>query len=192
MQRLRLFWAINLPSQVKKDLYHQIKTPLSALPVNLKWVADQNIHLTLQFLGDVEAARVRDIYHAVQKNLAGFGSLTLGITALGVFPGRKSPRVFWAGLSGQVKELGVLHSRVQGAHIPLGFKPDKRRFAPHITLARFRSPQNCKEFLQRVEGLSFENNKLGAFVVEQVDLMQSTLTRGGPIYKVLETVILGS
>lgn len=190
MQRLRLFWAINLPPELKKYLYSEIRSPLRVIPANLKWVEEQNIHLTLQFLGDVEPGRVNEIFRAVQKQAGGSGPLVLEVRGVGCFPGDKPPRVFWAGLDGHVERLRVLQGKVQAASLSLGFEPEKRPFSPHITLARFRSRGYSAEFTQKVCELVPGNRKLGSFKVETVDLMQSTLSRNGPVYKVLEQVIL--
>jgi len=190
VQYLRLFWAINLPGELKRYLYSEIKHPLQAIPADLKWVEEQNIHLTLQFLGDVESSRVNEIVRAVQGETGGSGPLLLDVKGVGCFPGRGRPRVFWAGLGGDVEELRLLHEKVRQAHMPLGIKLENRPFSPHITLARFRSPGNSAEFMDRARELVPGTRKLGSFKAGTVELMQSTLTGKGPVYKVLQRVLL--
>lgn len=190
MQRMRLFWAINLPEELKRHLCNEIKHPLQDMPVNLKWVEEQNIHLTLQFLGDVESSRVEEIVSAVRKEIGGFGQLSFEVKGIGCFPGDSRPRVFWAGLGGQVEKLYTLQSKIQRAHIPLGFLPEKRPFSPHITLARFRSSANSEMFLQRLRKLVPASKSLGSFKANSVELMQSILSPKGPTYKILESVLL--
>ncbi len=190
MPGMRLFWAINLPAELKKKLYATVKYPLDSFPVNMKWVEEQNIHLTLKFLGDVEVHRVERLVKAVEEEVRGLGPMHFEVSGIGFFPGHRRPCVFWAGLGGQVKELRVLQGKLEKVHASLGFEPEKRGFSPHITLARFRSPEGSAGFVRRAEESIPSTGQIGSFTVASVDLMQSILSPKGPTYHILEQVVL--
>jgi len=187
---MRLFWAINLPTDLKSNIYNQISSPLSSIPADLKWVEEKNLHLTLKFLGDVETCRVEEIFKSVKSEVGRFGSLHFEVRGVGCFPGRKRPRVFWAGIQGQTDELRKLHDRTRQALSTLGFKSGNKKFSPHITLARFRSHSNSAKFMHMAEELVPPTRKLGSFDIVSIELMQSTLSRRGPEYNILNQVLL--
>lgn len=190
MGHIRLFWAINLPSDLKNNIDNEIRCQLSPTPADLKWVEDKNLHLTLKFLGDVDSALVEEVLRGVKSKVEGFGPLHFEVRGVGCFPGRKRPRVLWAGLQGQVDKLRKLYEKVQQAHSTLGFEKGNKRFSPHITLARFRSPLNSTKFMQTAEELVPPTKKLGSFETVSIELMQSTLSRQGPEYNILSQVWL--
>jgi len=101
------------------------------------WVPPRNMHLTLQFLGEVDPART-DALGAALAPLGARPALTLGLGGLGAFPSVERPSVLWVGARTGVAELTELATAVAGALEPLGFAPEARPFHPHLTLARVR------------------------------------------------------
>ena len=155
------------------------------LPV--KWVRPENIHLSLKFLGDVDAARGQELREALQR-AAGTRSaprpLTLQITGFGVFPDYHRPRVLWAGVTPD-PGVELLQHSVEQAFGPLGFPTEARAFRPHVTLgraARDARPRDFKGLEAILAGADFD----ATVTVAEVDLMQSTLqpNGGGPVYQV--------
>jgi len=156
------------------------------LPV--KWVQPENIHLSLKFLGDVDAAREPEL-RAALKRAAGTLSeprpLTLQVTGLGVFPDYHRPRVLWAGVTPD-PALELLQHGVEQAFAPLGFPTEARPFRPHVTLsraaraARDARPRAFAGLEELLSGIDFDET----VTVTDVDLMQSTLQAEGPVYQV--------
>jgi RNA 2',3'-cyclic 3'-phosphodiesterase len=153
------------------------------LPV--KWVRPENIHLSLKFLGDVDDTREHELHAALQR-AAGTGSeprpLTLQITGFGVFPDYHRPRVLWAGVTPE-PGLELLQHGVEHAFAPLGFPTEARAFRPHVTLgraAREAKPRDFAGLEELLPGIDFDET----VTVTDVDLMQSTLQPGGPVYQV--------
>jgi len=153
------------------------------LPV--KWVRAENIHLSLKFLGDLDDAREPELREAL-KRAAGARSeprpLTLQITGFGVFPDYHRPHVLWAGVTPD-PGLELLQHAVEQTFAPLGFPTEARAFRPHVTLgraARDARPRDFKGLEEILAGMDFDQT----VTVAELDLMQSTLQPGGPVYQV--------
>jgi RNA 2',3'-cyclic 3'-phosphodiesterase len=150
-------------------------------------VKPENIHLSLKFLGDVDEAREPELCAAL-KQAAGTREpraprpLTLQITGFGVFPDYHRPHVLWAGVTPD-PGLELLQHGVEQAFAPLGFPAEARAFRPHVTLgraARDARPRDFKGIEEILAGTDFD----ATITIPEVDLMQSTLQPGGPVYQV--------
>lgn len=188
MRQMRLFIAVNLPDPVKKTLA-TIQKQLKMVPADAKWVEEENIHLTVKFLGNASEGQVSGIVSAMRNAVRGFEPFGVDLTGAGVFPGMKSPRVLWVGLTGDIAALSLLQMTVRDSLAPLGFPPENRRFSPHLTLARLRSPHGVDLLVERAMAV-VGKDKIASFKVSGVDLMQSELERSGPKYHRLAGVPL--
>lgn len=186
--KLRLFWAVNLPEELKNRI-HEIRNRLGTAG-GAKWVEPRNLHVTVKFLGDTDIDLVRPVVDSAAGRLKGVKSFSLEVGGLGFFPGTSSPRVLWAGLKGEVSLLGVVARMVEEAAAEHGFPRESRKFSPHVTLARIKSPVEAGELVAAVEKEKSRVESLGSFRVASVDLMKSDLTPRGPVYTLLSSVRL--
>src|SRR5206468_2894709 len=150
------------------------------LPV--KWVRGEGLHLTLKFLGDVADEREPELAAALARAAAGARGLALALGGFGVFPDFRRPRVVWVGIAPE-PGLEILQHRVEQEFAPLGFPTEARAFRPHITLgraARDARPAALTGLEEALGRLEFAETAL----VSALDLMQSTLQSGGPVYHV--------
>lgn len=130
---MRLFIALELPADVRAELA-AAQARLSGHP--LRWVAPAGIHLTLQFLGEVDDGLAPSVLAALAAlEVAPF---SLSLAGLGAFPTARQPRVVWVGLGGDTGALAALQAAVGAATAPLGFTPEARPFRAHLTLGRAR------------------------------------------------------
>ncbi|WP_066636580.1 RNA 2',3'-cyclic phosphodiesterase [Desulfolucanica intricata] len=189
MENLRLFWAVNLPVDIKAKLV-DLQRQLTKVRADVKWVEEENFHLTVKFLGNVEPVKVPAIFEQVKKEVAGVGAISLEIQNLGVFPQQGMPRVLWVGLQGEKDKLIAMHNHVQKALITLGFAPEGKPFSPHLTLGRIRSPRKTQKLLEEITCLNNQNRVIGNVLVKTLDLMESELTRQGPVYSILGSIKL--
>ena len=191
MEQVRCFIAIELPEEVKaglRDIQAQLK---SGGQTSIKWVDPYSIHLTLKFLGGVDAAKIEPITVAMKEASRDIHPFSLKVEGLGAFPNLRRVQVVWVGVSGEVDRLADLQQRIEDNLAGLGFAPEKRRFTPHLTLARVRDRASSGER----EGLGqlIAATKFGAarsFPVAAVSLMKSHLTREGAIYSRISTAEL--
>ncbi|HEB51647.1 MAG TPA: RNA 2',3'-cyclic phosphodiesterase [bacterium] len=179
---MRCFVALDLPRPVKNHL-HKVTAPLRER-FDLKWVAPDQMHVTLVFAGDVEERAARELGHAVQE--VALPPLSLSLASFGVFPPKGLPRVIWAGLGGDVEALRALHEELAARAEQIGVPREKRPFSPHVTVARLKSAFSALALLDRVHELSAELKKK-PFAPTGLTLYRSTLTPGGPRHEALVT-----
>ncbi len=187
VRQLRLFIAVNFPNNIKRNLGSIIQE-LRLLPSDAKWVEEENIHLTVQFLGNVPKEQVPDVVTALSRSVAGVVPFRLELDGVGVFPSVKRPRVLWVGLSGQTAVLARLHRQVRKELGRLGFEPEKRKFLPHLTLARVRSPLRFSDVMEKAEELVHQHGNLNSAKIASIELMLSELSPKGPRYSVLARI----
>lgn len=176
---MRLFIAVNLPTDVRQALW-EVAAPLRAARYPIRWVASEAIHLTLKFLGEVEAEREGEVAAGLAAAVRDTKPFTLPVSGFGVFPSGQRPRVVWAGLE-PVPPLELLQHRVEQEMERLGFPTEGRAFHPHVTLGRAKRDARPAA----LEGLATDLDSLvyeAEVYVESVDLMQSTLTAQGAQY----------
>lgn len=191
MESIRAFIAVELPGEVASFLARLQDDLRKREQAPVKWVHPESIHLTLKFLGNIDARKVDAIAAAISGAAKGIGPLRLRLGAPGAFPNLRAPRVICIGLEGQTEELSNLHRNIDRALVPLGFSPEKRRFSPHLTLGRVRdkaAPNEWRLLGEAVSTLKVETSL--AFEAMAVSLMRSTLTREGAIYDRLASAAL--
>lgn len=104
-------------------------------------MAPDNLHVTLKFLGQIEPVLVQRVGSLLAEVASQHSAFELEVRGLGAFPTPRRARVIWAGLAAGAAELGRLAARVDAGLAELGFAPEARPFAAHVTLARVREPQ---------------------------------------------------
>lgn len=190
---IRTFIAIELDETTQNalsELQAQLKRERACAFV--RWVAPQNIHLTLKFLGDVDAQQMPALQRAVADACVGSAPFTLTVGGISAFPHTRRPNVIWVGMGGQVEIAAYLAREIDDACAALGFAREERPFTPHLTLGRVKRDASSIE--RRFIGDAVENAKvgeLGEFRVERVSVMESELRPGGSVYTRLAVVELG-
>ena len=179
---MRLFVALEIPSEVRKNLATLIES-LRAVSPQARWVRPENLHVTLKFIGEVPETKLASIRGA----LAGVRSeqaVALDSRGLGFFPNEKHPRVFWAGIEAS-PNLKALAADIDRATEKLGVAREQRPFSPHLTLARFEPPslpEKLRAAIQENAGCEF-----GLLRTTQFHLIESKLKRSGAEYTTVES-----
>ncbi|MEW6727512.1 MAG: RNA 2',3'-cyclic phosphodiesterase [Bacillota bacterium] len=181
-ETMRLFWAVNLPETLKSRL-GGLQKELARFCPGVKWVEQENLHLTVKFLGEVQDVLVPDITLKVRESLAGLEPFELLLQGTGTFG--RPPRVIWVGVGGDLEALRRVWDRVEDALVPAGFPRETRGFKPHLTLGRVREGHKV-----HLPGERVGMDDAAPFAVSSVDLMRSVLTPRGPVYSVLSKVVL--
>jgi 2'-5' RNA ligase len=191
VEQVRCFIAIGLSDQIKaglKELQAQLQ---SGGQTSLKWVDSYSIHLTLKFLGGVDADKITPITDAMEEAVRGVTPFYLTVEGLGAFPNLRRVQVVWVGVGGELDRLAHLQQRIESRLARLGFAPENRRFTPHLTLARVRDRASLGEregLGELIAATKFEAAR--SFPVAAVNLMKSQLTREGAIYSRISTAEL--
>jgi len=178
----RLFVAVEIPDGIRA-LLARLGESLGRVLPEMKWVDPANLHVTVKFLGNTPEEQVPQVKALIARAVAGVAPTTVEVAGLGAFPTLRKARVVWVGLHGDLGPLEELVARLDAGLAPLGFEPEKRRFAAHVTLGRSRRGRRPPD-LERV--CLPTADALGCCRVEEVVLVESELTRTGPIYTALE------
>lgn len=156
----------------------------------VRWVAPENIHMTVRFLGETDEDRVPKLIALMNKIAPDFAAADVVIDRLGGFPNLNRPRVIWAGLvmDEHVERMAKMARQVELAVRQLRFEPEKKGFKPHLTLARVKDPRGVQTLAAFMDSYRF--NPLHVRL-DRLVLFKSTLTPKGSIYERLHEVKLG-
>ena len=144
-----------------------------------RWQRDDQLHLTLRFIGEVDRHVAGDVHAALGS--IHHPAFDIGINGLGAFDRRGEATTLWAGVAPH-EPLKALHKKVDQACLKAGVAPDQRAYHPHITLARLRRGAGLVQpLLESAGGVSGP-----AFTVDTFCLYESQLTPEGSIYSILE------
>jgi RNA 2',3'-cyclic 3'-phosphodiesterase len=176
----RSFIAIALNEQIHKEL-EQLQNKLKTSNADVKWVAPENIHITLKFLGNITDKQIEQVKDSIKEIASNLKQYNIHFATIGGFPTITSPRVVWVGMDEGVDETSDIYDAIEEQLTKIGFNKEKRPFSPHLTLGRVRSPNNRQrltEIMEREKGFSSSLRLL----VREVILFKSTLTPKGPVY----------
>jgi len=190
-ERYRLFVAITLPDHVRHAIekaQHELRV---ALPTkSIRWTRPEQFHLTMRFLGGVEAPRLDRLNDAIRRACEKSGALQLRAAGIGVFPGPRRPRVVWTGVDDRDGRLAALQRSIETATQAFTSEPPQETFTGHITLAR------CRE-LDRAEASTLTSlvdamatRTFGAWTASHADVVRSQPTSQGSRYTTLAEISL--
>ncbi|MCL6520030.1 MAG: RNA 2',3'-cyclic phosphodiesterase [Armatimonadetes bacterium] len=187
MEKIRTFIAVLLPAEVRSRLA-EVKKQLIATKADVKWVSEENFHITLKFLGSIDAAKLDAVTDAVREAVESMNRFEIFLEGAGAFPRPSSPRVIWVGVKTGKDQLKEIARRVDTALEKLGFPREDRPFTGHVTLGRARSSQGVAPLRESIDKLRDES--IGTVMVDSVAVMRSDLHPTGPIYTALRKVEL--
>lgn len=183
----RIFIAINLPNDIKKYLANfQKKWP----ELEATWVQENNLHITLVFLGYLTAEALGEVCMAAKEVAKSSHMFDITLKKITYGPiGKMPPRMVWAA-GEKSKEMSLLKRALEDRlQENINFRPEERAYSPHITLAKFSAfawrQINEEERPEVDEAIDL------AFTVESIEVMESKLKRTGPEYSVVESFSLG-
>ncbi len=180
--KMRTFIAVDLPMQVKRGLSDYIRD-LSRGRREYRWVALNNLHITMAFLGDVGFDDIPGIASAMQRVTSTVDPFPAGLGPVGTFPS-----VIWVGLSEGDEGCRDIYDELKSQLHFTGILLDDKRYHPHITIARTRrrmEPETRKWFEDSPPPQSH------SFKVSEIILFESRLSPHGPEYIPLQKVPLG-
>jgi 2'-5' RNA ligase len=171
---LRLFVAIRPPIAIRERLLAAMGGIAGA-----RWQSDEQLHLTLRFIGEVDRHSARDVDAAL--GAVHHPRFEIALAGIGAFDRRGEPVALWAGIV-PYDPLRILHKKIEQAIVRAGIEPERRAFTPHITLARLpRGAGPVQTLLETSGGLASP-----PFAVEEFSLFESRLTPEGAVYTRLE------
>lgn len=168
--------------------WHALRRELSEVDGGVRPVRPEQLHLTLRFLGDTEEALVDDLRGLMARSVEGVGPFRLGFEGVGAFPNARKARVVWIGLTGAEPLMDIAHRLEEGV-VDLGWRPERRGFRPHATVARVK-------YLKRAGRLSslldrWHDRSFGSMEVSSIELKRSELRPEGAVHTTVHSATLG-
>lgn len=179
---MRAFVAIDLDEPIRRKLA-ALQDVLRRRAGKLSWVAPDKLHLTIKFLGEIEASQAATISTALNRIAARLEPFEFELRGVGVFPPRGLARVLWVGVEPVIAQaidpLLGLHYACEDELGELGFARESRPFSPHLTLARNKMPvdRDLRRSLEQAADFSAGPQLVGA-----ITLYESQLGANGPTY----------
>lgn len=182
---IRSFLAFELPPEIRGQIGTVYKE-LQKIRMPVRWVKEENIHLTMVFLGSVSEDAIDEIKEKVPLVVKRFSTIRTMLNGVGVFPHWRKPRVIWVGLDGEVEKLSNLRDELQAELKVLGLREEKRPFRPHLTIGRFKGivdrDEELKWILDRYHDITSDLCYLNELI-----LFKSDLKPDGPVYTRMAT-----
>lgn len=178
---MRLFYALIIPRQVKEELFNIISKFQSYIPTSVKWVEEENLHLTFKFIGEVEASQYSDLEERFSLVMQKCRQQKFVLHDIELFP-QEGPRLIWVSLKSQTNQFSKASSYFSKILQEGGFKVENKAFTPHITLGRVKR-NLIKPDIDIIE--QEEISKI-EFTIDRIALFSSTLTKKGPQYSILQ------
>ncbi|MGD8454154.1 MAG: RNA 2',3'-cyclic phosphodiesterase [Phycisphaerae bacterium] len=184
---MRCFVAVALAPALRRSLLRL----LGGLPRSreVRWCTEDQLHVTLKFLGDVADGRVPQVAEVMKTAAAGIEPFALRLGKLGCFPSPRHPRVLWCGLDDAANGCARWLAAADPLLGEMGFERETRAFTPHITLGRSKSSAGSGELQRALETTAPPPAE--EIVVEEVTLFESRLLPQGAQYTVVATAKLG-
>jgi RNA 2',3'-cyclic 3'-phosphodiesterase len=192
MENYRTFIAIELPADIRRQLKAYVDQLRAAFPgVRASWSREDNLHLTLKFLGDVPVSRIDALSQACAQAAVKIDPFDLAISDCGTFPPHGKPKVLWIGvryagvapassshppISDAQDPLHSLHTAIENGCAAAGFARESRPYHPHLTIARIREAKDARALAEYHQQCGFPTQ---TFAVSEVVVFRSELSSQG-------------
>ena len=167
----RLFVGLKIPEDIREELLS-----LCSGLENVRWVKKENFHITLQFIGEVQKSYLDDLVQSLSE--IRFSQFDLTLNGINFFNSTRFIRSIWTGIR-EKENLIKLHSKINISIEKAGISFKRRKFMPHVSIARF-TRQSGSRFQDYIERNALFSSR--SFTIENFTLFESVLKSDGPIY----------
>jgi len=186
MNRPRLFAAIKIHlSPEFLNIYYKLKSGL--IDEKIKWVEEENFHITLKFFGETPEDKIPEIITELKEASINSQPFQLHLGNTGIFGSSYKPKVVWFGIS-PCDELQQLHTNIRNQLLNIGYEQGSENFVPHLTVGRIKYIQDKKIFQLIIN--EYKKTSIQTVEVKAFYLLESILRKEGPVYRVVETLNL--
>jgi 2'-5' RNA ligase len=179
----RVFIAIELPRTLRARIAEhtkELRDPVSY--ARASWAREENLHLTLKFLGEIHVAEVEALSEAIKTAAHANEKFDFRIGDCGAFPPAGQPRVLWIGVEDESGKLAHLYEALENECATAGFTREARSFHPHLTIARLRQPHGSRQLAQLHKERGFVSETIS---VSELVVIRSELSSQGSRYTVV-------
>ena len=187
MAKVRSFIALPLSAVVQREMA-VVQSELKDAQADVKWDTSDKFHITLKFLGDIEAEQAPSIARELEKSIGSSPAFDLTFLSLGAFPNVERPRVIWIGTQ-SIEQVPRLQESVERVCESFGFAKEDRPFHAHVTLGRVKGSRNLDRLTARLKSTTFRPLLVRC---SEVHIMRSELKPTGSVYTLLNSIPLAS
>lgn len=184
---VRLFVAID-PSLENSAQLGETIASLRATAPRAKWTREEKLHVTLVFLGDIEETKLPLVMDAMRFVAANHGPFAIHFANGGTFGDKRLARVLWAGIGGHIRALCALQQDLADRLVRVGYTPEHRAYAPHVTLARSADARGDEQLALCADEL--DGRFMGETSIREMVLYRSETSEKGAVYTALFRVPL--
>jgi RNA 2',3'-cyclic 3'-phosphodiesterase len=189
MEKYRCFISVDFGQNVIRSVL-LIQKDLNKLGFHaIRWMPEENLHLTLKFLGDVSQELIPLIIERLDRVSSEFSYFVLKISKMGEFPSWNNPRILWLGFENS-SILLILAKKVEEGMREFGFPPEGRDFTPHLTIGRIKERLTSVEAGQLKQIFNQKIIKIPDDKVREINLYRSILKTTGAEYTLLHSASL--
>jgi RNA 2',3'-cyclic 3'-phosphodiesterase len=180
---LRSFIAVKIPQEIQSAVAYSISPLQKILPKPIvRWVAADNVHLTLKFLGDVSSSNIDLLADALMVEAWKHEVFSIPVCGMGAFPTARRARVLWIGLEAPIALKTLMHG-IEAVAANLGYAAEDRPFSPHLTIGRVGQNVSTADISRIYAALEeVKIGPLGIIPVDSVHIFKSDLLPGGSVY----------
>lgn len=183
MARLKVFTGVDVGSGIASRAT-ALQQALLATNANVNWVAPENFHVTLNFLGDVDDRDLHGICRAMADVAKREGPFRLSIAGVGAFPTPRRPKILWAAIAEGLESLQRIYAASEPKLTELGvYRREERGYTPHLTLGRVKDEADGELIAPELAKYAEWNG--GDVFVQELKVYTSELRRTGPVYSVI-------
>ena len=182
-REMRVFIAIPFRPELRPPV-EVLQKVLKRADADVRWVTLENLHVTVQFLGEVPEDSLPVLSDRLRSEVSRLESFQISFEGVGRFPQRGVPRVIWVGCRRNLSRLQGVAERVQWCSTPGNISEKRKVFSPHLTIGRVKSARNQSALLEAMK--EKEGEVIGSLEIDRICLYQSILTPDGPLYEVQE------
>ena len=183
---IRLFIALKIDEEIQNK-FDTIISDFKTKGGKVKWIDSKNLHITLKFLGNTEPKLIDTIISQIQYSVGTLKPFESDFSALGGFPNLRKPKVIWANIAKHRNNIIELAENINHSLAELNIEKHDKPFQPHLTLGRVKSYESLTELTDYLSSYQFEKIDI---TCNTIQLIKSTLTQHGPIYKTLQEINL--
>ncbi len=180
---MRTFLAVDIDKNAR-SLVSQAISRIDVSKAKVKWVADQNLHVTLRFLGEVDDSKLPGICQLVADAASEVAAFDFRVSEIVCVPKAGPVRMFWAGVTDPTGQMNLLYENISLLLEAEGYPPETRPFLPHITLGRVKVDHTGGQLAGQVA--QFAGCDFGLVCADSVTVYGSNLTPAGPVYSVID------
>ncbi len=188
MKVTRTFIAVDISAPVRTRAGSLIDR-LAVTSARVNWVAPENMHLTIKFLGDQTDEQLAAVCQAVGTAATSVPPFDFECHGAGAFPSVSRPRTIWIGVRSGNEGFARLHQAIERELEQIGIAKDHRAFHPHLTIGRVRSGGAAQIELGKLIERQHDY-EVGVSDVDEVIVFASKLERTGPTYQVVARAAL--